>query len=406
MKKIGFVLCTMSMFAFFSCSDDDTDLGSLIEESENIEDEIENEYDILSIEFDTTPLEEVEEEFAEDDNDYVENSDFTRIVYIDFDGDTATATGEVSRVGIDIDGAHVTVASTSKKMEYVLRGESDNGSFKIAQDDANETKIKMTLDGLTLKNPTGAAINNQYGKSLYIVLNEGTENTLTDGTSYTLTDGEDMKGTIFSEGQIIFSGNGTLNVYSNYKNGIVSDDYIVFRPGNVINVTSTSGNGIKANDGVFINGSVINVGVSANGAKGINSEYNVDIKGGRTTIITSGGTKVEGIDTTGVAGVKCDMWFLMSGGELNIKSTGEGGKGINCNGDITFNGGELNVVTLGIKSLSAPKGIKADGLIDLSVGSVYSYSANSKPIDAGTNLTIADGYTTYTNEERLFELRY
>lgn len=400
-----------------ACENDDTDFskeiaepladsteetdGDTNEETSEEEEEPEPGSDAKQIAFDYTALEEAAEEFASDDGDYVENRSFAGTLYIEYNGSSVNITGDTDLVGVVTDGAHVTV-NASKKMEYVLSGSSDNGSLKIED---TETFMKVTLNGLNLTNPTGAAINDQSGKSFYIVLADGTENTLTDGSTYTMVTGEDMKGTIFSEGQIIFSGSGSLNVYAYGKNGIASDDYIVFRPGNVINVYSYASNGVKANDGVFIRGGVLNIEVSADGAKGINSETNLDVTGGRTTIITSGGIVVEDADTKSCAGVKTDFWMLMEGGELNIKSTGEGGKGINCTTDITFNGGTLNVVTLGAKGDASPKGIKADGLIEITGGYVYSYSLYSSAIEAATGLYYSEE-NLLNNDTGLFEISY
>lgn len=393
MKRYSLFLSLL--IALSGCESDDTDFDAIIAEHEAT-------LEYKTIAFDATPLAEADEDYATDDMDYVENSTFSRVIYITYEGTSATVEGSYSKVSVTVDGAHVTVNSTRSGVEYVLSGYSDDGSFKLY----SENKMKVTLNGLALTNPQGAAINNQCGKSMYVVLADSTENTLTDGTTYTMTDGEDMKGTFFSEGQVIFSGAGTLNVYGNYKNGIVSDDYIIFRPGNVINITNVAGNGIKTNDGVFIRGGVLNISATADGAKGINTESNTEITGGRTTIITSGGTLIADGDTTGVAGVKSDLWLLMSGGELNIQSSGEGAKGINCNTDMTYSGGTLNIVTLGQKVFSAPKGIKVDGALDISGGYIYSFSYYSDPIDADGGMTIADGYTTRNEETYLFEIEY
>lgn len=391
-------ILTVLALALWGCGDDDDNShrfagsGSNSGETEDI--------DAPEIEFDETPLDEGTESVPTSDNDYVENSSFEGTIYINYDGETAAASGDTDMVTLSIDGAHVTATATSK-MAYVLAGESEDGSFKVY----SGNKMKVTLNGLTLTNPTGAAINDQCKKSLYIVLADETENILTDGSTYDVPEDEDMKGTIFSEGQIIFSGGGKLDVYANGKNGIASDDYIVMRPGNVINVTSTAGHGIKANDGVYVRGGVHNIGVSAEGAKGINSEGQVCIEGGRTTIITTGTAELEDREATGAAGIKSDSLFKMTDGELNIKSTGQGGKGINCDANVEIDGGIVNIVTTGKEYTggdgSAAKGIRAEGNIDIGGGEIYvtcSGGDNSEGIESKSVLTISGGAiiaTTY-----------
>ena len=63
----------------------------------------------------------------------------------------------------------------------------------------------------------------------------------------------------------------------------------------------------------------------------------------------------------------------INGGELNIKSTGTGGKGLNCDDEININDGVVRIITTGkrqkdSKGSVSPKGIKADGKITVSGG--------------------------------------
>ena len=384
-----------------ACGDDDesTDFWGSYGSSDSSDDE--EQTDVSDIDFDTSFLDEGTEEIPSDDNDYVENSTFNYTLEVVYSEVGAEISGDTEMVDVEVDGGHVVVTSETKGMAYVLSGECSDGSFKIYSD----YKMKLTLNGLTLTNPEGAAINDQCGKSMYVVLADGTENTLTDGSSYTIPDDEDMKGTFFSEGQLLFSGAGTLNVNANYKNGIVSDDYIVFRPGNVINVRSSGTNGVKANDGVTVRGGVLNVGVTAAGSKGINSEANVLIEGGRTTLITTGGTTIEDNDTKSCAGVKADSAFTMTAGELYIKSSGSGGKGINADTEVTIDGGTIEIVTTG-KSYSSgrnysasPKGIKADGNLTINDGDITVSTTGgdgAEGIESKSTMTINGGNIVVT----------
>ena len=349
-----------------------------------------------------------EDEDEEDYGDYVENTSWSTTVNITFDGETATVTGNPSSVFVAIDGAHVTITSTAKRVRYIVTGTTSNGSLKFYGD----KKFQLQLNGADITNPTGAAINNQCGKSFYLVLNAGTVNTLRDGENYTMVEGEDQKGALFSEGQILVSGKGRLDIYSVGKHCMASDDYVFVRPGCQLYMNSTSGHGIKAKDYVYIKGGVINMEIAADGAKGINCDSLVYITGGRTTIITSGTSRLE-LDeqgnevSTGVAGVKADWNITMTGGKLNIKCTGDDAKGINVAQPLLFTGGELNVVVTGKKNTVDPKGVKCDTDCTIQGGSFYSCAPRGRAIDVEGTLTIADGYTTLNNsDERLIEIVY
>lgn len=349
-----------------------------------------------------------DDEDALDFGDYVENTVWSLTVRIHFDGNTATVTGNPASVVVETDGAHVTVTSAAKRVRYVLTGTTADGSVKFY----GERKFQLQLAGVDITNPHGAAINNQCGKSFYLVLNEGTENTLRDGSEYTMVEGEDQKAALFSEGQILVSGKGKLNVYSTGKHCIASDDFVFVRPGSHLYLNSTSGHGIKAKDYVHIKGGVINMEIAADGAKGINSDSLVYITGGRTTIITSGTTRWETDSlgnpvSTGVAGVKADHNITMTGGTLNIKSTGNDAKGINVAGPFLFEDGELNIVVTGRQTSVAPKGVKCDTDCTIQGGSFYSCATRGVAIDVEGILTIADGYTSLDDTDpRLLEIIY
>lgn len=357
----------------------------------------------------TEPAEYVpEDEDAADYGDYVENTSWSTRVNIHFDGDQATVTGNPSGVVVGISGAHVTITSAAKRVKYIVTGSTSDGSLKFYSD----RKFQVELDGVDITNPNGAAINNQCGKSFYLVMGDGTVNTLRDGETYSMVDGEDQKAAVFSEGQILVSGKGLLNIYSVGRHCMASDDYILVRPGSRLYLNSTSGHGIKAKDYVHIKGGVINMEIAADGAKGINCDSLINITGGRTIIINSGTTQTE-LDslgntvTTGAAGVKSDYNITMSGGSLNIKCTGNDAKGINVAQPLVLTGGQLNVVVTGNQVSVAPKGIKCDTDCTISGGSIYSCAPWGKALDVDGTLTIADGYTTRDDADpRLIEVVY
>ena len=365
------------------------------------------------IELDYSALEEPGEsiptdEDAADYGDYVENETWSTRVYITFDNDTATVTGNPTSVIVNVAGAHVTITSAAKRVCYIVTGSTEDGSLKFYSD----RKFQLQLNGVEITNPNGAAVNNQCGKSLYLALKEGTVNTLRDGENYVMDENEDQKAALFSEGQILVSGKGELNIYSVGKHCMASDDYIFVRPGSRLYFNSTKGHGLKAKDYVHIKGGVINMEIAADGAKGISSDSLVYITGGRTTIINTGTTRVETDSlgnevTTGCAGVKADYNMTMTGGTLNIKCTGNDAKGINVNQPFLFKGGELNVVVTGRQKTVAPKGVKCDTDCMIQGGSFYSCAPHGRALDVDGTLTIADGYASCNNDdERLLEISY
>ena len=327
-------------------------------------------------------------------------------IYVVYSGNTATVTGD-EKGYVSISGADVTVnaLAADTTMLLVLSGSSEDGCLLVYR----QKPFTIQLNGLQLTNPDGPAINNQCGKALYIETVEGTENTLGDGSVYaeapvnSLGVAIDQKGALFSEGQIFFCGLGSLTVNGNAKNGIVSDDYIVFEKGTVsVNVAETGSNGVKVNDGLTIQGGTLTVKVASDGGRGIKSDAYTTITGGTTNIITSGDCKLETIDgvrdTASAAGVKSDSLFTMTGGSLTIKCTGDGGKGINCAQNVEVSGGSLNITTTGSNDVGKPKGIKSDTGIIVSGGSFYVSVKKSWACDNGVETEVASARLTVVGE--------
>lgn len=340
----------------------------------------------FDIEFDNGPLTEDETVPSDESDpsyeDYVENYTVKDIVEVVWSGTAATFSGAVDKVSITCEGTDVTITSSEKGMCYVLKGNCPDGMVSIYSD----YKFRLDIEGLTLSNADGPAINIQSGKRAYVILS-GT-NTLTDGPAYATSE-EDRKGTFFSEGQLCFSGTGTLNVIANHKNGIVSDDYLFFRRGPVINVTSSGTNGLKANDWIQINGGVLNVEATAAGGKCLSSDGYIRINGGRATLMTTGG--LDESDYSSSCCVKSDSIFVMAGGELFCKSTGRGGKGIKADMNAYFNGGTVRVITAGADDTSRPKGIRVEGKLFINGGDIMVRVASHEGIESKSYIEINGG---------------
>lgn len=327
-------------------------------------------------------------EYLPDEEDALENNSFTTEVNIDMSNPTAFTENGVE---VTVNGGHITANhGSTKNICYVLSGTTTNGSFTVVGD----KKYEVKLNNVNITNPDSAALNLLSGKRAYIMLVDGTSNTLSDGT------GGSQKGALYCKGKLLFNGSGKLSVTGNTNNAIHSANYIVFRKGNNIYANSTANHGIKANDGIFINGGIINVEVSAEAAKGINCESNIIVNGGRTTVITTGGGTydTEDNEAKGAACIKADSAFTINAGELWLKSTGSGGKGINVDTEANFTGGNVYIVTEGgqYKSnndTSSPKGIKADGNINISGGAIWvrTNGYNGEGIESKSAMNISGG---------------
>ena len=396
------LLLTALTLVMASCEKDDTDMADIIAQYQ---------MEPVSIEMDYSELTEVADVPVTDENDstyndYVENSAWNKVINISFDGESASINGSVPGVSVQTNGAHVTVMNMSGPVKFVVSGTTADGSLKFYGD----KRFQILLNGTDITNPHGAAINNQGSKSLYVVLADGTVNHLQDGATYTMVDEEDQKAALFSEGQIIFSGKGALEVTAVGRGGIRSDDYIRVRPGVKIQVTSSALDGLRANDGIILDGGVINIETRGGGAKGVRSGGVMHVNGGRLVAICHGDTRMtdeEGImDTTACAALYCDTLVTVNAGILRLKATGDGGKGINAKHNVVVKGGSVEAVATGTRKMKKPRGVKIDGDFAISGGYFYTYSRRSDPLDVSGTTSVAPGYKTYDLLPKVVVIRY
>lgn len=383
-------------------------------------------------------------------------------VNIVYNGSTATVTmadNVSSYVTAEVSGAHVSITQTNTEaidgdeITYVLSGSTTDGSLTLD----GSYKCTLSLAGVTMTNPSGAAINITNKKRIQLSVKNGTENTLTDGS-----DGS-QKACIYSKGQLQLQGKGTLNVAGNTKHAIKSGDYITVK-NLTLNITKAVGDGISCeeyfqmksgtvsisgtgDDGiqcdlggdtstgettdhddedsgnVYLEGGTLNVTVTAAAAKGIKADGDMKISDGTITVKTTGGGVWDSDDkkTKASSCLSADGNMTISGGTLNLTSTGAGGKGINVDGAFTATGGTTTIKTSGnavvasssgsISTVtssqqldrydsdykSSPKGIKTDGAITISdkaVISVTTTGAGGEGIESKTNINITGGQVT------------
>lgn len=374
----------------------------------------------FTIDFDHTPLSENEELPAESSdpyfNEYIENNFSAKeTTSIRFTDNSVVIDGLVTGDTITSEGNHVLFKIHSQGLVLKVSGKSENGSLRIYSD----KKFELLLSDTQICNPEGAAINIQSG-NCFVVL-EG-ENSLSDGSAaqYAKTNDEDEKAVFFSEDDLRFSGKGSLNIVaanSYGKSCLASDDALFFRPGIELQLQAgaKAGHGIKANDAIVVRGGVFNIQTEANGKKAITCDGLGHFAGGRITAITTGGVdNTVATDLSGSACIKTDSTLLITGGELRLKNTGQGGKGISCDQNIQIEGGDIYIITTGAMygtstnnrpgwggnnsssdNSVSPKGIKGDQNVTISGGNIYirTSGTNAEGIESKATLSFTGGNT-------------
>ncbi len=457
-RTVSMCMAVATMLFATACSDDENLLdrespGTGTSITDSLPESVEDLFN-FTIAFDKTDEEvygNMEETIVTDPSsesyaDFVENFDFAITVSITYDGTTATVDGTHDGITLTQDGAHVVVNSTISGVEYVLNGTTSDGSFKVYGDEP----FRLSLSGVSIHNPEGAAINIQSSERAYVMAEEGTSNNFTDGDEYdTKVDGESMKACIFSEGSLIFGGTGSLNVTGNNNHAITSNDCIRFRAGSRVTVEDAVNDGIHTDNQITIGGGIIRVtaqgdgiqcgdeGISMTGgfvylspsddsSDGLKAEQTVEISGGAVQVQITG-KKGKGVncgsftqtdgkltvinygealydedenDISSAAGIKCDGDMVISGGQIALLSTGAAGKGINCDGSLSITGGTVQVETTGKQYVvgqvdSSAKAIKADGDLTISGDAIVQVRATggdgSEGIESKSTLCVDGG---------------
>ena len=381
----------------------------------------------------------------------VDNTEVTdNLVSIAYNGTSATVTiaGNVAQyVTATVSGAHVTIAQSNTaavdddEITYQLSGTTTDGSLTMS----GSYKCTVSLAGVTLTNPTGAAINITNSKRIQLSAKKDTENTLTDGSG-------SQKACIYSKGQLQLQGNGTLNVAGNLKHAIKSASYISIK-NLTLNITSAASDGINCeeyllmksgtvtisgtgDDGIqcdlggtsstgettdhededtgniYIEGGMLTVTTEATAAKCVKSEGSISVTNGSITLNANGAVDTsDTADLSYAAGFKADGDFTQSGGTIVINVTGASGRGIGVDGTFTSTESSTGTLTItnsgaltssGSTYFATAKGIKAGmvaingGTINVTMSGAAAKGIKSDEDDGSGNMTITGGTITVT----------
>lgn len=329
-----------------------------------------------------------------------QSSDTVSVVY---GGSSVTVDNPLAFDGVSVavTGAQVTVTSVSetKDIVYRLSGVTSDGGFRIY----SEKRFDLVLDGLSLTNAGGPAINIQSGKNVTVVLPAGVCNTLADGTSYdgvgTGPDGsaEQQDAAFYSEGKVIFTGTGALTLKGNgsEKHALFSEETIEVANG-VFTVSSAAADGLHGKKGVLVSGG--SVSVTATGDA---------IDGGEGFVEISGGSVDVTVATADTKGITCDSTLTVSGGSVHVAANGNQSKGIHSKQAMTLSGGTISLTTGGSPVLAVSgsgydpsycTGIRSDAVITLDGATVTitGTGKGNRGISSDAGISVLSGTLTVT----------
>ena len=350
----------------------------------------------------------------DDSEDYVANTMFAQTISVVFSTDgNATVTGDSEDFSVTISGNDVTIVYSGEEyVMYELSGTAADGFFKLY----SAKKQGITLNGVSITNPNGAAINVQgpqaepnKGQRTFIVMKG--DNSLADGTSYTDTpDDEDEKAVLFGEGQFIFSGTGSLTVKARGKAGVASDEYIRIIEG-ILDINATTGKGIKSKGDLYIKGGKIvvnciaNEGIEAKGTlsisdgevysysqsdDAINSGGNLTISGGLVCAYSQGN---DGLDANGNCYIKGGVVYAIgaTSPEVAVDANSEGGYKLYLTGGTLVAIGGLESGSSLTQSCYSASSWSQNTWYGLTVGSTtYAFKT---PSSGGTPLVVSGSST-------------
>lgn len=245
-------------------------------------------------------------------------------------------------------------------------------------------------------------------------------------------------------GDYIAVKNLTLNVTKAVGDGISCNEYFLMESGNVT-LSGVGDDGIQCDlDGdtstgettdhddedsgnIYIQGGTLNVATTATASKGVKAAGTLFInENSDTTVLTvtnTGGTDTtDATDLSASACLKSDAAINIAGGTLTLTNKGQGGRAINSDGTLTVSGGTITARAEGSNYGSSSgggggpwgpgggggpwgpgggggsssshkyaKGVKADGNITITGGTMNVYSANHEGLESKGTITISGG---------------
>jgi peptidoglycan hydrolase CwlO-like protein len=165
---------------------------------------------------------------------------------------------------------------------YILSGTLTGAHLSIGVPTENANRdVTIILNNAHITNTNGPAIYVRRAGTVNIIIQDGTVNTLSDGDttrSYVLyrndPDGVEPNGTVFSSVDLNIWGHGSLTVRGNFRHGISTRDDLNIQGGRITVITNigntTEGNALLGRDSVSISGGIFDLRAGNHGIRSNN----------------------------------------------------------------------------------------------------------------------------------------
>ena len=238
---------------------------------------------------------------------------------------------------------------------YVVSGSATDSTIVV--DAADDAKVQLVLDDVTVSNTTKPAIYVKSADKVFVTTLAGTTSSLASSEALTAIDGDEISGTVYSKDDITFNGQGKL-VIKSADSGIVGKDEVVMTGGEYD--IDASAHAVKGKDDVAVADGTYTLKAGKDGIHSANSDNpdkgfvyvaagTFDISAGSDGIEGSNAVQIddgtmsinasEGIEST---------YVQINGGKIAIKASDDG---INVSAKSTarptptieINGGEISI---------------------------------------------------------------
>ncbi|WP_209443662.1 carbohydrate-binding domain-containing protein [Paenibacillus camerounensis] len=263
----------------------------------------------------------------------------------------------------------------SEEGVYVLSGDVENVTVTV--DAAEEAKVQIVLDGVSITNADAPAIYVKAADKIFVTSTDSDNHMEVTGTY--AADGEtNLDAVIFSRADVTLNGTGSLDIVSAQGNGISSKDDLKITGG--VYTIESSADALEANDAILISDGTITIDT---GKDALHSENEEDTTLGNI-YITGGTLNITAADDA----ITANNLVQIDGGTLNIETAVEGIEG----NTIIINDGQITIYATDDGINATPK-VNDNASIEVNGGTikVTMGSGDTDAFDSNGNLYINGG---------------